>query len=162
MKQGARTRFAAALLALAGAFPAFAADQATLLPPQCAGKNGALLDQCVRDLAVPTAIEQIEQEQAKPNPAAILNCNLVNPADQGFCIAHNEIAIECRQSKYPDFDACARRLITRPQPPRAAECSRVAVNQRELCAARNKVFADCLQNPWLYFLCLGDKLYAKK
>lgn len=155
------TPLVAVLMALATAIAASAADQSTLLPPQCAGKTGAALDQCVRDITVPTAIEQIEQEQAKPNPAAILNCNLVNPADQGFCIAHNEIAIECRQSKYPDFDACARRLITRPQQPRAAECSRVAVSQREQCATRNKVFDECLKDPWGYFLCLGDKLYRK-
>ena len=140
-----------------------AADQSTLLPPQCAGKTGGALDQCVRDLTSTTPIEQIgEQEQAKPNPAALMNCNIVNRADQGFCIAHNEIVLECRLPKYPNFDECARRLITRPPQPKPADCSRAAANQRDLCAARNKVYADCLKDPWLYFLCLGDKLYVKK
>src|SRR4051812_30978623 len=85
--------------------PAWARAQGTLLPPQCAGKSGAQLDQCVRDLTAPSSVEQFESVEQKPNPAALMNCNLAIPADQGFCIAHNEIVLECRTpKKYPDFD----------------------------------------------------------
>ena len=138
-----------------------AAEQSTLLPPQCAGKTGAALDQCMRDLTTPTTIEQLEPNGYKPNPAALMNCNFVQSADQGFCIAHNEIVLECRKPKYQDFDACARNLITRPQTPVAADCSRVAANQRASCELRNKSRAECLQDPWDYFLCIGEKLYGK-
>ena len=90
-----------------------------------------------------------------------MNCNMVNRADQGFCIAHNEIALECGKPKYREFDACVVSLIGRPQLPRAGDCQREAPTQRDFCGRRNKFFAECLKDPWLYFICLGEKLYPK-
>ena len=143
--------------------PASAAQpQTKLVPPQCAGKSGALLDQCVRDSTEPTGAERFEPAERKVNPNAMLNCNTANRADQGFCIARNEIIIECRNvKKHPDFNACTNELITRPQPPRVADCNKVASAGRALCFKRNKVFNECLREPWLYFVCLGEKMAAK-
>ena len=141
---------------------ASAQTQSTLLPPECKGKTGGALDQCVRELTAPSSSEFFEAYEEKADPSALLNCNLINRADQGFCIARNEIILECRKvAKHPDFDACTRELIVRPPLPRAANCPRVASGQRDLCALRNKYLSECLQNPWLYFSCLGEKLYSK-
>jgi hypothetical protein len=140
--------------------PAFA--QSTLLPPACAGKTGAQLDQCVRDLTQPTDSDIFQPIEQKVDPRQLFNCLTVNRADEGFCIARNEIILECRRpAKYPDFDACANRLAARPQLPLAADCAQVAPAQRNQCALRNKVFKECLNDPWLYFICLGEKMHAK-
>src|SRR4051812_31703038 len=107
---------AAAVMSLS--IPAIAQPQSKLVPPQCAGKSGAQLDQCVRDSTEPTGAERFEPAERKINPNAMLNCNTANRADQGFCIARNEIIAECRNvAKHPDFQACTNQLITRPQPP---------------------------------------------
>src|SRR4051812_45462454 len=136
--------------------------QSTLLPPSCAGKTGAELDQCVRDLTVPTGATQFQPIEQHPDPSQLLNCLMVNRADENFCIAHNEILLECRQrNRHPDFDACTSRLIERQQLPVAADCSRVAAANRNECGLRNKFFAECQQDPWRYFICLGQKIYAK-
>ena len=141
---------------------AMAQGQSTLLPPECKGKTSAALDQCVRELTVPTGSEFFEPIEQKTDPRALLNCNLINRADQGFCISRNEIILECRKpARYSDFNACANRLIVRLQSPRAAECARAAPGQREACVVRNKVMGECLKEPWLYFICLGEKLYPK-
>src|SRR5882757_1167075 len=76
---------------------AMAQSQSTLLPPQCADKTGARLDQCVRDLTAPSGNGQFAPIDAKTDLRMLLNCNMVNPADQGFCIARNEIILECRK-----------------------------------------------------------------
>ena len=139
-----------------------AQPQSKLVPPQCAGKSGALLDQCVRDSTEPTGAERFEPAERKVNPNAMLNCNTANRADQGFCIARNEIIIECRNvKKHPDFQACTSELITRPQPPRIADCNNETTARRALCFKRNKVLSECLREPWLYFVCLGEKVAAK-
>lgn len=141
---------------------ALAQAQSTLLPPQCAGKTGAQLDQCVRDLTAPTGVEIFEPIEQKTDPRALLNCNMINRADQGFCIARNEIILECRKpAKYANFDACVNPLIARQQRPRSAECSRAAPGQQNACALRNKYMSECLKDPWLYFICLGEKMYTK-
>ncbi|MDB5808773.1 MAG: hypothetical protein JWN94_895, partial [Betaproteobacteria bacterium] len=133
----------------------FAHAQSTLMPPECAGKTSAQLDQCVRDLTRPTAIDQIEP--VVQDSSQMLNCTMVNRADEGFCIARNEIVLECRKAgKYPDFNACANRLVERPQRPVTADCSRVVSAKRNECALRNKFFAECLRDPWRYFTCLGE------
>ncbi len=141
---------------------AMASAQTTLLPPACAGKTGAQLDLCVRDVTLPMGPEILELTEQKADPRQFLNCQWVNRADEGFCIAHNEIILECRTpAKHPDFDACANRLITRPQPPRAADCTRLPPAQRNQCTLRNKVFNECLSDPWRYFICLGEKMNAR-
>ena len=133
-----------------------------MLPPQCAGKTGAELDQCVRNITQPINVGGFEPVEQKEDPRQILNCSTVHRADEGFCIAHNEIILECRTpAKYADFDECARRLSERPPQPRAADCVRAAPAQRNQCALRNKVIAECLKDPWMYFICLGQKLHAK-
>ena len=141
------------LLAIAAAHA-----QSTILPPACFGKTGAELDQCVRDLTAPAGTETFEPIERKADPRSLLNCNVVDRADQAFCIARNEIILECRTpARHADFDACANRLVARLQPPRAADCARAAPRQREFCAARNNFLGECLQDPWLYFICLGEK-----
>ncbi len=136
--------------------------QSTLLPPECAGKTGQQLDQCVRDITQTMNFGGFEPTEQKADPRQLLNCLTVNRADEGFCIARNEIILECRNpAKHPDFDACANRLVTRPQLPRAADCARVVPAQRKQCALRNKLFDECLNDPWLYFICLGEKIHAK-
>ena len=159
---------AARWCAVAGTFAALLwplaaiAAPSTLLPPECAGKTGAALDQCVRDLTAPTDVGVFEPIEAKPDTRMLLNCNTLIPADQGFCIARNEIILECRKpGKHPDFDACVSQMISRPQRPRIADCSRAAAGQQNACALRNKYMAECLKDPWLYFMCLGEKMSAR-
>jgi hypothetical protein len=164
MTKASRRSVAVSAFAIVWLGTTLAADQgpSTLLPPQCKGKTGAELDQCVRDLTAPSGVEIFEPIERKTDPRALMNCNMINRADQGYCIARNEIVITCRApARYSDFDACVNRLITRPQPPRLADCTRAASNQRELCALRNKFMNECLKEPWLYFICLGEKLYPK-
>ena len=103
-----------------------------------------------------------EPSDAKPDPRTLLNCNILIPADQGFCIARNEIILECRKpGKYPDFDACISRLISRQQQPRVAECPRTAAGQQNACALRNKYLTECFKDPWLYFMCLGENMSVR-
>lgn len=133
--------------------------QSTLLPPECAGKAGAQLDQCVRDVTQPSNTGAFEPLEQKPDPRQLLNCLTANPADEGFCIARNEIVLNCSNpAKHPDFEACVKPLMERPPLPLAANCSRVASAQRSRCALRNTVFKECLKDPWLYFACLGEKM----
>ena len=139
-------------------YAAAALAQSTILPPECKGKTGAQLDQCVRDVTQPATFDGAEPFTEKVDPRRLLNCLKIYRADESFCIARNEIILECRNyTKHPDFDACATRLITRPQLPRAADCTRAAPAERNRCVLRNKVFGECLANPWLYFECLGEK-----
>ncbi len=141
---------------------AAASAQSTLLPPECAGKTGAQLDQCVRDITQTHTMGKFEPTEQKVDPRQLLNCGTVNPADESFCIARNQVILECRvPAKHPDFEACANRLMSRPQPPRVADCSRVAPAQRNRCQARNKIFTECVKDPWLYFVCLGEKMSLK-
>jgi hypothetical protein len=137
--------------------------QSTLMPSECSGKSGAQLDQCVRNMTQSNNIGgAFQPAEQKADPSRLLNCVMVDRADEGFCIARNEIIIECRNhAKNPDFDACVKNLIEGPQLPRAANCTRVAADQRDRCNLRNKVFNACLADPWLYFVCLGAKLNAK-
>lgn len=143
-------------------YAAGASAQTTLTPPECAGKTGQQLDQCVRDITQPSTFGSFEPYEQKPDPSQLLNCLMVNRADEGFCIARNEIILACRNRvKNPDFDACVTRLIGRPQLPRAADCARVPAAQRNRCTLRNKAFEECLADPYRYFICLGDKINAK-
>ena len=136
--------------------------QSTLLPPECAGKTGAQLDQCVRDLAQPSNTGAFEPLEQKPDPRQLLNCLTANPADEGFCIARNRVILNCvNPAKHPDFEACVKQRIVLTPVPLAANCSRVAPSQRNRCALRNKVFSECLKDPWLYFTCLGEKTAPK-
>lgn len=143
-------------------YAATAPAQSTLLPPECAGKTGQQLDQCVRDITQTINFGGFEAFEQKPDPSQTINCLMVNRADEGFCIARNEIILECRNRvKHPDFEACVNRLIGRPQQPRAADCARVPTAQRNRCALRNNSSAECLTDPYRYFICLGDKINAK-
>ena len=149
-------------LAVAGLWAVIAHAQSTLMPPQCVGKTGPQLDQCVRNIAQPTTFESFEPTEQKINTREMTNCVTVNRADEALCMARNDIVIECRKAaKYPDFDACTASMIGRAPPPRAAECGRLPRAQRSQCALRNKVYGECLKDPWLYFFCLAGKMKAK-
>ena len=145
-----------------GLYAAAASAQTTLMPPECAGKTGVQLDECVRNITQPSVFGGFEPFEQTPDPSQLLNCLMVSKADEGFCIQRNEIILECRNRvKNPDFDACVSRLIGRPQLPIAADCSRLPAAQRNRCALRNKSFNECLSDPYRYFICLGDKMNAK-
>ncbi len=133
-----------------------------MLPPACAGMTGEQLDRCVRDITLPQMTTRLEPSDAKPDPAQLVNCLKTVRADEDFCIARNEIVLECRnQTKYPDFEQCASPLaMAQPRPP-VADCSRAAPARRDECALRNKVFGACTGDPLRYFICLGAKMNAK-
>ncbi len=156
-------RGAACAIALsASIFATAACAQSALLPPECKGKTGAELDQCVRDLTQPSGKEVTELIELVVDPRQLMNCLKTVRADEAYCIARNEIIIECqRPAKYADFDACTKGLIARQPLPRASDCNRAAPAQRNQCALRNKVFADCQSDTWRYFVCLGEKMYPQ-
>lgn len=135
--------------------------QTTMLPPACAGMRGSELDRCVRDITLPQITPTLEPVEAKPDPAQLVNCRMVARADEDYCIARNEIVLECRnRGKHPDFEQCANPLVKAQPAPRAADCARVAPAQRKTCELRNKVFAACTADPLRYFICLAEKMNA--
>ena len=92
-------------------FAATAPAQTTLLPRQCAGMTGDQLDLCVRNITLPQMVPTIEDVAVKPDPAQPMDCATVTRADEDYCIARNQIVIECRKrNKYPDFEQCANPL----------------------------------------------------
>ena len=136
--------------------------QSFMLPPACMGMTGEQLDRCVRDITLPEITPRLEPIEAKPDPAQPVNCLKVVRADEDFCIARNEIALECRNvTKYPDFEQCANPLVMAQARPRAANCSRVAPARRAECELRNKVFSACVEDPLRYFICLAEKMNAR-
>jgi hypothetical protein len=136
--------------------------QNTMLPPACAGMTGEQLDRCVRDITLPQITPKLEPIEAKPDPAQLVNCLTTVRADEDFCIARNEIVLECRnRAKYPDFEQCANSLVmAQPRPP-VANCVHAAPARRNQCELRNKVFAACTDDPLRYFICLAEKMNAK-
>jgi hypothetical protein len=148
---------------LCGALYLFAAAgyaQMSILPAPCIGKTGEELDKCVRDL-VPPLSTRFEPAETVPNPAQMVNCLKVDPADRGFCIARNEVIIECRNAlKHPDSDRCFATYvpnIMRASTPAAVKCEREKPEQRAKCASRNAVLTKCVADPLRYFLCIGQK-----
>jgi hypothetical protein len=157
MKRAALAGYAVLSLCAAAVYA-----QSTVMPAACVGKTGAQLDQCVRDIAPSTGSDVFETTAPQLNPRQILNCVVVNRSDEGFCGSRNSVVLECRKTaKYPDFDACATRLIAQVQIPGIADCGRVPRAQRGQCALRNKVFNECLKDPWNYFICLDQKAGGK-
>jgi len=114
MTKAARRSVAFSAFAIVWLGATLAADQApsTLLPPECKGKTGTELDQCVRDLTAPSAVETFEPIMRKTDPRALMNCNMINRADQGYCIARNNRAP----------------LIARAQPPTSGKPARCATS----------------------------------
>ena len=128
-----------------------------MLPEPCIGKTGNELDQCVRDITPPQQVQRFLPVEPAPDPAQMVNCLRINPADQAFCIRRNEVILECRnQLKYPDFDQCFGNYITRAPRPVAANCQKQKPGLRAKCASRNAVFVKCLEDPLRYFVCLDD------
>lgn len=158
MMRAAVAGCAAVMMSLAAGVGA----QSTLLPPACAGMKGDQLDRCVRDVTLPEMTTRMEPVEAKPDPAQPVNCRTVVRADEDFCIARNEIVLECRNgTKHPDFEQCATPLVmAQPKPP-AADCMRVAPARRQQCEARNKVYLQCTDDPLRYFICLAEKMNAR-
>ena len=136
--------------------------QTTLLPPACAGMTGEQLDLCVREITLPQLTTRMDPTEAKPDPAQPMNCLTVVRADEDYCIARNEIVLECRnRDKHSDFEQCANPLVmAQPKPP-VANCSRVAPSRRKECELRNKVFGECTSDPLRYFICLAAKINEK-
>ena len=144
-------------------FAATAPAQTTLLPRQCAGMTGDQLDLCVRNITLPQMVPTIEDVAVKPDPAQPMDCATVTRADEDYCIARNQIVIECRKrNKYPDFEQCANPLAAAQAKPPVANCSRVAEPRRKECELRNKVFGECTGDPLRYFICLAEKINAQK
>ena len=136
--------------------------QTTMLPPACAGMTGEQLNLCVRDITLPQITPTLEPVEAKPDPAQLLNCRTVLRADEDYCIARNEIVLECRnRGKYPDFEQCANPLTKAQAQPPAANCASAPPAQRKGCELRNKVFAGCFGDPLRYFICLAEKANAR-
>ena len=136
--------------------------QMSMLPAQCTGKTGDELDRCVRDITLPMRSERMDPIEQKPDPTQTVNCLKVARADESFCIARNEIVIECRnRAKHPDFDACASRLLSRQDLPRPADCANATPATRNACALRNGALMECGAEPLRYFICVGEKLSVK-
>jgi hypothetical protein len=136
--------------------------QNTILPPACADMTGEQLDRCVRDITLPQLTTKLEPIEATPDPAQLVNCLRTVRADEDFCIARNEIVLECRNlAKYPDFEQCANPLVMAQARPPVANCARVAPARRNECELRNKVFGDCFNDPLRYFICLAQKMNAR-
>ena len=154
------------LLGCAAAMVLYAAAgqaQTTMLPPACAGMTGEQLNLCVRDITLPQITPTLEPVEAKPDPAQLLNCRTVLRADEDYCIARNEIVLECRnRGKYPYFEQCANPLTKAQAQPPAANCASAPPAQRKGCELRNKVFAGCFGDPLRYFICLAEKANAGK
>jgi len=145
---------------------AFAAAQAcaqtSMLPPQCSGKTGDALDQCVREITPPTRSPHVEKVEQKTDPLQLVNCLLALHADEDFCIARNDAILECRNpKKYKDLDACVAAAMKRLQSPRVADCARADKTQKNACLQRNKFYKECFADPLRYFICLGDKTARK-
>ena len=141
---------------------AAAHGQSSMLPPACAGMTGEQLDHCVRDITLPQITPRLEPIEAKPDPAQLVNCLHTVRADEDFCIARNEIVLECRNlTKHPDFERCANPLVMAQTMPREANCARVAPARRQQCELRNKVFGECANDPLRYFICLAEKMNGK-
>jgi hypothetical protein len=116
-----------------------AAAQSSMLPAPCAGKAGEALDNCVRDIT-PFEPPRVYAKETAPDPRRPLNCKAVDKADMNFCVARNEIVMECaNQRKHPDFDQCFASYISNPPLPKAADCSRVPAEKAADCKLRNKV-----------------------
>ena len=132
----------------------------SILPAPCIGKTGEELDKCVRDL-VPPLSTRFEPAETALNPAQTVNCLKVDPADQLFCVARNEVVIECRNAlKHPDFDRCFATYIPsvmRARAPAAVNCEREKPQQHAKCASRNAVLTECVADPLRYFLCIDRK-----
>jgi len=142
-------------------FPVLVHSQ-SMMPAQCAGKAGDELDHCVRDITLPMRSEKMDLIEHKPDPTQTVNCLKVARADEEYCIARNQIVLECRNgAKHPDFTACANRLLSRQPPPRLADCARETPAMRADCVSRNDALAACSLEPLRYFICLGEKLSAK-
>jgi hypothetical protein len=136
--------------------------QNTMLPPGCAGLTGEQLDRCVRDITLPQITPRLQPIEAKPDPAQLVNCLMTVRADEDFCIARNEIVLECRNlAKYADFEQCANPLVRAQAKPPVANCARVATARRNECELRNKVFGECFDDPLRYFICLAERLNAR-
>jgi len=158
------TRLIRLLLAAGALCAAFSAvrAQTNMLPPQCAGKKGDALDQCVREATPPVRSPHAELIEQKPDARMPANCLMVVRADQGFCIARNDAILDCRDpKKYKDFDGCLDTAMKRLPLPGAADCSRIDKTQRTACAQRNKYYKECLADPLRYFICLGEKTARK-
>ncbi len=130
--------------------------QMSILPEQCAAKTGNELDRCVRDLALPQIVPKLEFVEPVRDPAQLLNCTKVHAPDQVYCVARNEIILECRRSlKHADFDACFTGYMAQVAKPGRANCQLEKPGLRAACASRNAVFAKCLADPLRYFQCLS-------
>ena len=130
--------------------------QTSILPQQCSGKTGDALDLCVRDLTLPQIVPKLEFAAPVHNPAQLVNCTAVHKADQVFCVARNEIIIECRkQARHPDFDACFADQVANVARPALAACQSEQPVLRKTCAPRNAEFSRCLDDPLRYFQCLA-------
>ena len=133
-----------------------------MLPSACAGLTGEPLDRCVRDITLPQLTPKLEPVEAKPDPAQLVNCLTTVRADEDFCIARNEIVLECRNlARHPDFEQCAKPLVMAQSMPPVANCERVAPARRKECELRNKVFGECIDDPLRYFICLAGKMNAR-
>src|SRR4051794_36169907 len=131
----------------------------SMMPAPCTGKTGDELDRCVRDITLPMRSEKMDPIEHKPDPTQTVNCLKVARADEEYCIARNQIILECRNgARHPDFNACANRLLSRQPLPRAADCTRQTAAMRAECTLRNDALSACVAEPLRYFICLGEKL----
>jgi hypothetical protein len=132
--------------------------QMSLLPEPCKGKAGEELDKCVRDITPAQQTQRVEPYQAVDDPARMVNCLRMHPADVNFCIRRNEVILECRNAfKHPDFNECFNTYIVRAEKPKAANCQREKPDQRAKCTSRNALVAKCSADPLRYFRCLDAK-----
>jgi hypothetical protein len=154
MKTFVKHSIAAILLTLSAA----AMAQTKAAPDPCNGKSGDTPRDCIR--AAPVVVPQTTTRPA--DPAAMVNCLNVTPADTTFCINRNTAIIECRKKlNEQNFDECFDKIMQPLPKPRLADCSRVKPEQRRQCTLRNQHYEACRLDPLRYFACL-DQRSAKK
>jgi len=137
-------------------FSGSAAAQNNMIPPACAGNTGEALRECVRDITPPQQIEQLTPIKPAPDPTQPINCPRLLPADQAFCVSRNEIILECRKNRRPDFGKCFAQYAAHVPAPAAADCARVRAELRPQCKRRNTKYMKCAADPLHYFMCIED------
>lgn len=132
-----------------------AAAQTITIPEPCAGRSGDALRDCMRDITPAKQILRIAPIEAPPNPAQMINCLRVYPADREFCVRRNALIIACSDNaKHQNFAQCFTQHIGRA-PAAAENCAALGAKAAKSCAQRNELYAGCMSDPLRYFACLG-------
>lgn len=147
---------------------AHAAQPAGILAA-CTDKTGQNLDLCMKNATRPLFSQGVAPipPEGKPPPTIVL-CRLVGTADYAYCVARNEVILECRTRFKPEQEVrtCADTAMVRKAVKLSpAICLRPAAATRlesARCVLRNRHYRTCAATPYDYFSCLDQKIEADK